>query len=68
MSKFALKGKQFEADALPGPAGVAAPNLELPMGAVFSAMKKADDLKSRDAWKKMLATRGKRDLYVIAQA
>ena len=30
-------------------------------------MKRADDGKHVDAWKKMLATRGKRDLYVIQQ-
>lgn len=67
VSKFALKGKAFEAEALPGPAGVAAPKLDVPMEAVFSAMKRADDPKARDAWKRTLATRGKRDLYVIAQ-
>ncbi|MFM8271096.1 MAG: NPCBM/NEW2 domain-containing protein [Gemmata sp.] len=65
-TKFVLKGKQFEADLTPGPAGVDLPKVEMPMSAVFSVMKKADDLKVREAWKKMLATRGKRDLYVIA--
>ncbi|VTR94917.1 Glycosyl hydrolase family 98, putative carbohydrate binding module OS=Planctomyces maris DSM 8797 GN=PM8797T_18314 PE=4 SV=1: NPCBM [Gemmata massiliana] len=65
--KFALKGKQFEADLVPGPQGVPLPKLDLPMGVVFSAMKRADDPKVRDSWKKLLTTRGKRDLYVIAQ-
>ncbi|MBP3955135.1 NPCBM/NEW2 domain-containing protein [Gemmata sp. G18] len=65
--KFSLKDKQFEADPVPGPQGLPLPKIELPMGAVFSAMKRADDAKVRDAWKKMLANRGKRDLYVIAQ-
>jgi hypothetical protein len=67
VARFALKGKSVEADPLPGPAGVAPPKLDIPMGAVFSAMKKADDVKVRDNWKRMLGTRGKRDLYVIAQ-
>ena len=31
-------------------------------------MRDADDAKNRDAWKKMLASRGKRDLYVIREA
>ncbi len=67
VTKFALKGKQFEADPIAGPEGVAQPKLDVPMGSVFSAMKKAEDAKGREAWKKMLGTRGKRDLYVIAQ-
>lgn len=67
VQKFALVGKRFEVDPLPGSAGVAAPELVLPIGAVFSAMKRAEDAKLREAWKEMLATRGKRDLYVIAQ-
>jgi hypothetical protein len=67
VAKFALKGKKFETEQLPGPAGKPAPAYDLPMGSVFSAMKRADDAKHRDAWKKMLATRGKRDLYVIQQ-
>lgn len=67
VAKFVLKGKQLEADLIAGPEGVAPPKLDIPMGAVFSAMKKADDPKVRDNWKRMLGTRGKRDLYVIAQ-
>ena len=66
VAKFALKGKRFEVEQLPGPAGKA-PALDVPMGSVFSAMKRADDAKHRDAWKKLLANRGKRDLYVIQQ-
>ena len=66
VAKFVLKGKKFEAEQLPGPPGKA-PVLDVPMGSVFSAMKRADDPKHRDAWKKLLAARGKRDLYVIQQ-
>ncbi|MDY3558358.1 NPCBM/NEW2 domain-containing protein [Gemmata sp. JC673] len=67
VAKFALKEKAFTVDQFPAPAGVERPKLEIPVSAVFSAMKKADDQKVRDNWKKMLGTRGKRDLYVIAQ-
>jgi hypothetical protein len=67
VAKFALKGKTFEVEHLPGRAGAPTPVLELPMSSVFSVMKKAEDPKLRDAWKKMLGTRGKRDLYVTQQ-
>ncbi len=69
-AKFALKGKTFETELLPAPPGVPTaepPVFDLPMSSVFSAMKRADDPKNREAWKKMLATRGKRDLYVTQQ-
>jgi hypothetical protein len=65
VAKFALKGKKFEPEQLPPPAGEKGPSFDIPVRAVFSAMKKAHDPKQREAWKKMLATRGKRDLYVI---
>lgn len=65
VAKYALKGKKFEAEKLPAARG--APEFDIPIRSVFSAMKKADDPKHREAWKKMLATRGKRDLYVIEQ-
>lgn len=67
VTKFVLKGKQFEVDLTAGPAGIPLPKLDLPMSAVFSAMKRAEDAKAREGWKKMLATRGKRDLYVTAK-
>lgn len=67
VTKFVLKGKQLELDPVPGPQAGAAPKFDVPMSAVFSAMKRADDAKVRDNWKRMLGTRGKRDLYVIAQ-
>jgi hypothetical protein len=65
VSKYLLKGKKFECELLPGPPGLKEPVYNLPMSSVFSAMKKAEDPKHREAWKKMLGTRGKRDLYVI---
>lgn len=62
-AKFGVKGKTVVLDALPD----GGPKADLPTRTVFSAMKRADDAKAREDWKKMLATRGKRDLYVIAQ-
>jgi hypothetical protein len=67
VARYTLKGKKFETDQLPGPAKLAPPVYDLPMSAVFSAMKKADSPKQREAWKKLLGTRGKRDLYVVQQ-
>lgn len=67
-AKVLLKGKTFELELLPGPAGVAPPTFQVPMGAVFTIMRGAEDEKNRDPWRKMLVTRGKRDLYVIRQA
>jgi hypothetical protein len=67
VAKFLLKGKKFEVDTLPPKMGQSAPTYDLPLRSVFSAMKRADDAKQRENWKKMLATRGKRDLYVIAR-
>jgi NPCBM/NEW2 domain len=66
--KVTLKDKKFAGEQLPAPSGVTAPTYDIPMRTVFSFMKKADDAKHREAWKKMLSTRGKRDLYVIEQA
>ncbi len=65
VAKYALKGKKLATEQLPLPAGETAPTFDLPARAVFAVMKKAHDAKQREAWKKMLATRGKRDLYVI---
>jgi hypothetical protein len=68
VGKYAVKGKKLEVELLPGPAGVAAPALELPLSAVFSVCRNADDAKHRENWQAMLRTRGKRDLYVMRQA
>jgi hypothetical protein len=68
VGKYAVKGKRLAVDLLPGPAGVAAPALELPLSSVFSVCRNADDAKHRENWRAMLRTRGKRDLYVMRQA
>ena len=67
VAKFRLKGKKFEPELLAAPPGLDPPAYDIPMRTVFAAMKKADETKQRENWKKMLTTRGKRDLYVIQQ-
>ena len=66
--RFLVKGKKVEVELLAGPEKVAKPQFELQMGSVFSAMRRADEPKNRDDWRRMLASRGKRDLYVMRQA
>jgi NPCBM/NEW2 domain-containing protein len=66
-SKFILKEKKVEVDVFPGAKGAAPPAFEIPMATLFSIMRDAGDAKHREAWKKMLAARGKRDLYVIRE-
>ncbi|HET9887851.1 MAG TPA: NPCBM/NEW2 domain-containing protein, partial [bacterium] len=66
-AKFVLKGKKVEVELFPGPQGLASPALELPMSTVFTVMRDSGNVKSHEAWKKMLAARGKRDLYVIRE-
>ena len=68
ITKYAIKGKKLIVDLLPGPKDVPMPTYEIDLGSVFSVMRGADDLKNREAWKKLLSNRGKRDLYVIREA
>jgi hypothetical protein len=63
-----LKGKKVEPEWLPGPAGTAPPTVDLPLGTLFSLMRDAGDPKARAEWRKLLAARGKRDLFVVRQA
>lgn len=67
VASFLIKGKKVEVKPLTTAATVPQPTFELPMTSVFSVLRGAEDQKNRDDWKKMLATRGKRDLYVIRQ-
>lgn len=65
--KYAVKARKLEAELLTVPDTVPAPSFELPLSGVFSVMRGAEDEKNRDAWKKMLGGRGKRDLYVMRE-
>jgi hypothetical protein len=67
ITKFTVKGKMLVPDLLPGPPKMPPPAFEINLSAVFSVMRGAEDYKNRDAWKKLLAGRGKRDLYVIRE-
>jgi hypothetical protein len=65
VGKIGLKARKLEVTELATvPKDVAPPALDLPLAAVFSVMRGAEDPKVRDGWKKVLAARGKRDLYV----
>ncbi|HJZ53511.1 MAG TPA: NPCBM/NEW2 domain-containing protein [Gemmataceae bacterium] len=73
-SKYVLKGKTFEVELFSAPSAPEAPPakptppaVKLPMNTVFTVLRGAEDQKNRDAWREMLANRGKRDLYVIRQ-
>ncbi len=65
--KFLIKGRKIDAELLTVPAGIPAPTIELPLTAVFSIMRGAEDPKNREAWKKVLGSRGKRDLYIVRE-
>lgn len=66
-STFLVKARKVELGFLPGPPGMAAPTIDLSLGSVNWLMRGADDAKNRDDWKKLLAARGKRDLFVVRQ-
>lgn len=67
VSRFSIKERRVECELLPGPQGASPPRYELTLDVVFSVMRNADDAAVRAAWKKMLASRGRRDLYVIRE-
>jgi len=66
--KVLVKGRKVEAEMLAGPEGLTAPKFSLPLEVVFSVMRGAEEPKNREAWKKMLVGRGRRDLYVVREA
>lgn len=65
-SQFLIKGKNV-VPTLAG-SGAPVPSVQMPLATVFTVMRNAGDSAIRDEWRKMLATRGKRDLYVIRTA
>ncbi len=68
LTKLLVRGKQIEPALLTPAEPLTAPKVELPLGTAFSYLRNADDAKSRDEWKKLLAGRGKRDLFVVRGA
>ena len=67
-SQFRIKGKKVEPTLLAGPNGAETPTIDLPLGNLFAVQRGAGDPKARVEWKKLVASRGKRDLFVIKQA
>lgn len=67
VSRFVIKERRLEGDLLAGPEGTAPPRYELTLDAVAHVMRNAHEDSLRAAWKKLLANRGKRDLYVIRE-
>ncbi|HEY2784907.1 MAG TPA: NPCBM/NEW2 domain-containing protein [Fimbriiglobus sp.] len=61
-----VKGKTVDVTVLSA-AGVAVPTATIPLGSVFTILRGADSKQNRDDWKKLMAARGKRDMYVIRQ-
>ena len=68
LTKLLVRGKRIEPTLLTPAEPATAPKVELPLGAAFSYSRNADDAKARDEWKKLLAGRGKRDLFVVRGA
>ena len=64
-AKFKLK--KIEPGSLPGPAGTDAPTVDVPLNAIFVLLRDAHKPANRADWKKLLAVRGKRDLFVIRE-
>ena len=64
-AKFKLK--KIEPGSLPGPTGTDAPTVDVPLNAIFVLLRDAQKPANRADWKKLLAVRGKRDLFVIRE-
>jgi NPCBM/NEW2 domain len=60
---LAIKGKAVEPTLLA--AGAPAPKLAVPLETLFFYQRSADDAKAKQNWRKLLAGRGKRDLFVV---
>jgi hypothetical protein len=61
---YSVKGRKIETKLATVPTGIPEPTFELSLNTVFSVMRGAEEPKNREAWKKMLGSRGKRDIYV----
>ena len=65
VTKWLVRGKRVEPTLLTHAEPLTAPKIELPLSAAFSYCRNADDGKAREEWKKLVAGRGKRDLFVV---
>jgi len=66
-SQVSFRGKSMLPTLLTHPSGVAAPAVELPMTAVSQWMRNADDVKLREAWKKLAGDRVRKDRVLLRQ-
>ena len=64
-AKFKLK--KVVPGSLPGPDGAAVPIIEVPLDAMFVLLRDAHKPANRADWKKLMGTRGKRDLFVFRE-
>lgn len=62
-----IKGRAVELGLLPGPSGVSPPALRVELGHLFWVLRGAGEA-ARAEWKKFVAGRGKRDLFVVRQS
>jgi hypothetical protein len=68
VSAFKIKGKLFEPTLVTGPAGVPPPLPAVTLAKVFHILRGADQPAFRTEWNKLVASRGKRDLFVSRAA
>lgn len=64
VSGFKIKAKQFEPTLVAGPTGVPPPQAAVTLSKVFHVLRGADQPAVRMEWVKLVASRGKRDLFV----
>ncbi|MFO0938081.1 MAG: NPCBM/NEW2 domain-containing protein [Gemmataceae bacterium] len=64
IASFKIKKKQFAVTMLPGPANVASPEPTIELSQVFHVLRGAEQSTVREAWAKLVAGRGKRDMFV----
>jgi hypothetical protein len=65
MTQLLLPGKRVVPTPLTPAAAVATPNFDIPLGAVFTYFRSAEDAAARADWQKLVDARGKRDLFVV---
>lgn len=68
VSAFKIKGKQFDGVLLSGPSKEATPIVAVMLNKIFHILRGADQPKNQSEWAKLVAARGKRDLFVSRSA
>jgi hypothetical protein len=66
-SQFKIKRKAVEPTLFPATSDTPLPAVTLPLDNLFTVLRGADDPKRRAEWKKLVAGRGKRDLFVVTR-